>query len=888
MQIPAYLSDMIKICSVLPALIVFAASAENIELTPITKQISLNVGAQKTYSYVSATDFKFNSVRGSVFYMSGKSLDIDHSRFENNSSAKGNGSVVAVQKGTAIVSITDSDFISNKAGKKGGAVSSIGNLTLDNSVFSNNSSELEGGAVFSSGKTLDITNSRFENNFVAVGDDEGAGYAGGALSISKGTANLDNVQFVGNHAKFSGAIFTYSNEHTLNIKNSLFDGNYADGAGAVQAMYTANIENTVFRNNSATNKNSDGGGAVFVGALGKTALDNITFEKNTSATRGGAISTRGADLANNQDARLDILNSVFTDNVAGTTGGALDNYLYSSQQDATATYINNTAFTRNRANDGGAIYNHGELDVGGNASSMRIENSKFINNVAAANGGAIYNASGLTMAGDNMFSGNVAGGRGNDIHNTGTIDIVSGTTTIGGGITGDGTLNLAEAATLNIGTAHISQGSMNLDGNITATLINDKNYGRLYADTMNIGSNTKLKLDVGSTGTYKIFNTAADVEIDAGSMFFAENHGADGIVISTKNALAVSQDMGLSTSAASAIVGLANNTNDSNAGFASLRAQRALAMGDNDYIESETKKAAPIAKPVVHSVATSVQNQILSLTSARMAGGMVGRNGGDSVSTDYGMWAHGLFNKSKFGGAFNGYTRGAAVGFDAIINRDYMIGGGYSYNTTDVHADSRDTDINTNTLFVYGQYKPGPWYVNGTVNYTMSKYDETVQLFGVPFNHKHNVNTLGGQVMTGYDFASGFTPHGGLRYLHVYQDDYNNGVGHVNSGNSDFLSGVAGIKYAFAIDAPYSVKWAPELRAAATYDFVSDDTNATVIIPGAPAYVVYGERLSRMGGEFGIGLTAMYQGLKISLNYDLDLHEDYTSQTGMLKFRYNF
>jgi len=885
MRSPIRLFDMIKICSVLPALIVCAASAENVELTPIKGTVSLGIGANKTYSYVSATGLKLSGNMKSVFYMGGKTLNIDHGIFTNNT-ATATGAVIQARKGTTIVS--DSDFISNSSTKIGGAVyvydgDSI-NLSLNNTTFSNNSSDVEGGAIFSGG-TLNITNSRFENNFVVVGNDETKGYAGGALTIKKGTATLDNVQFVGNHAKSSGAIFTYSNKHTLNIKNSLFDGNYADGAGAVQTMYTANIENTEFRNNSAT---KESGGAIFVGALGNTVLDNVKFDKNTAATRGGAISTRSADAANNQDARLDILNSIFTDNVAGTTGGALDNYLYSSQQDTTAVYINKTTFAGNKASDGGAIYNHGELDAGGSAASMRIENSNFMNNVATVNGGAIYNASGLTLAGDNVFSGNVAGGRGNDIHNIGTIDIESGTTTIGGGITGDGTLTLAGGATLNIGTAHISQGTMNLDGNITATALNDKEYGRMYADTMNIGSNTTLKLNVGGTGTYKIFNAAADIAIDAGDMFLAENHGADGIVISTKNVADISKETGLTTSATSAIVGLANNKNDVNASLASLRAQNALAAGDTDYVESETKKAAPTAKPVVHSVATSVQNQILSLTSARMAGGMIGRSGGDSTNADYGVWAHGLFNKSKFGGAFHGYTRGVAVGFDTLINHDYMIGAGYSYNTTDVHADSRDTDIDSNTLFVYGQYKPGPWYINGVLNYTMSKYDEALQMFDVAFNHKHDVNTFGAQVMTGYDFASGFTPEAGLRYLHVHQDAYNNGVGHVNSGDSDFLTGVAGIKYSFTIDAPYAVKWAPELRAAATYDFVSDNTNATVVIPGAPAYVVYGDRLSRMGGEFGIGLTATYHNLKISLNYDLDLHEDYTSQTGMLKFRYDF
>ena len=106
--------------------------------------------------------------------------------------------------------------------------------------------------------------------------------------------------------------------------------------------------------------------------------------------------------------------------------------------------------------------------------------------------------------------------------------------------------------------------------------------------------------------------------------------------------------------------------------------------------------------------------------------------------------------------------------------------------------------------------------------------------------------------------------------------------------DTDYLTGVAGVKYAFEIESASELKFRPELRAAATYDFMSDAAVATVTAPGNVAYVIDADRLSRFGGEFGIGLTAQYRGLDVSLNYELDLHEDYTSQTGMLKFRYDF
>ena len=158
------------------------------------------------------------------------------------------------------------------------------------------------------------------------------------------------------------------------------------------------------------------------------------------------------------------------------------------------------------------------------------------------------------------------------------------------------------------------------------------------------------------------------------------------------------------------------------------------------------------------------------------------------------------------------------------------------------------------------------------------------------WSNVYDVDSYGAQVMTGYDFATGITTEIGARYLHVAQDGYKDGLDltSVMATETDFLSGVAGMKYAFAIENDWAIQLRPELRAAMTYDFISDDAAATVVMPGVASYQVDSERLSRLGGEFGIGLTATYKGVDVSLMYDLDLHESYTSQTGMIKFRANF
>lgn len=470
-----------------------------------------------------------------------------------------------------------------------------------------------------------------------------------------------------------------------------------------------------------------------------------------------------------------------------------------------------------------------------------------------------------------------------------TINITSGTTVFNSAVLGEaGVLNLAEGATLDIGTSTVDLAELNINGTVLASVLSDRSYGSLNGAIV-AGENGKVQLNVGSVGSYKIFDGQADIDITAGATYDVSQEADGTVVITTKAVEDIAADAGISTQAAGAIAGLANAT-DKNLQKVSLAAQQVLNSGDVAAVERETKKLNPTDKPVAQATAASVQNQVLSLTSGRMAGGVsVGRAGGDAVSKENGFWMQGLFNKSKLADEFNGYTRGFALGADLLIDNKWTIGGGLAVNDSDVRSNTADIDIDSKTVFLYGQYKPNNWFVNATATYSMSEYTENKNPFGVMSGAAYDVESYGVQAMGGYDFAAGITAEAGLRYLHIAQDAYTDDLGFkVKATDTDFLSGVAGLKYAFAIENDWKVRLRPELRAAMTYDFISDDIVATVAMPGVASYKVDVERLSRMGGEFGIGLTALYRGMEVSLMYDLDLHKDYTSQTGMIKFRGQF
>lgn len=851
-----HLADLLKICSVLPALAVMPAfAAVDITEGQVIENQTNNDGANQNAAGLTIT-------YGDSLTTSG----VNNVTFNNNSSVNSGGAMKALN---GFVAGDGWTFTNNHSDKMSGGLyvkipedaESNRNIVLGNgTTFSGNTSVGPGGAlgIESAGTVTIGDNTKFESNSTEAD--------GGAIAIWTDKSNgatsgteltLGRTDFTGNTAaNRGGAIANLNNDkaedktdfyNTVNIASgSTFTGNSAKTGGAIYNLGTMNVDGT-FDGNSTTATRGHGGAIYNAGEMSVAG----TFKNNTAtnaASQGGAIFLY--DQSNTT-----VRDSVFSQNSSGTYGGAISTRIGASAEN----------------------------------SSLTIDGATFTDNTAGVNGGAIYNTVAMTLNGENVFSGNMAGGAANDIHNIGTMTVASGTTTLGGGITGNGALTIADGATLDIGTTTVEQASIDIDGTLNASMLSSDNYGKLLADSITTGENGKLQLTIGSVGTYDIFGGIAheDITIDAGLAYDVINNGADGIEIAIKAVEDIAADTGLSNQGAATIAVLAN-TDDDVLTAISLRAQTELEAGNVDYVEHETAKLNPENKPVAHSISSSVQNQVLSLAAGRMTGGTVGRSGGDLANADYGIWAQGLYNHSKLNGQFKGDTTGISVGADALIDGKYTIGIGYAYNDTDVDSDSRDTKIESNSLFLYGQYKPNNWYVNAALNYTMGNYTETSNPFGVQFESEYDVDSFGGQVMTGYDFASGLTPEIGARYLHISQDAYDVALGHVDGADMDYLTGVAGIRYAFEIESDMELKFRPELRAAATYDFLSDAAVATITAPGSVSYVIDADRLSRFGGEFGIGLAAEWRGLTVSLNYDLDLHEDYTSQTGMLKFRYDF
>ena len=235
----------------------------------------------------------------------------------------------------------------------GGAVHlQSGNLAVYDSSFVGNRTEKSAGAIYTSGGTLDISGSRFEDNCAQLAtyilnkrinrdrrfvDDDGcvrfnytrseidgeldSNVDGGAIRLLNGAqATIESSIFTDNRATYGGAISTSSKADRLVVNGSSFIGNFASGSGGAI-------------------------GGVWTGG-GSTSVSKSSFVKNRAEMYGGAIRAPRN--------RLDISNSTFSENYSDSEGGALH-----AGWGATVT-VTHATFIENRARFVGAAISKGD------------------------------------------------------------------------------------------------------------------------------------------------------------------------------------------------------------------------------------------------------------------------------------------------------------------------------------------------------------------------------------------------------------------------------------------------------------------------------------------------------------------------------------------------
>ena len=723
---------------------------------------------------------------------------------------------------------------------------------------------------------------------------------------AKGILNIENSYFANKTNKSDGGVISSTTPYQkglntaqtreywkklwghdaaniINIKNSTFENNTVDiwSSGAIGVYSDAKIENSKFIKNivkgPATNKDVEGGGAIYFGGWSRADITGTTFESNEAAI-GGAISTTRNDSSGiSGDNYINIASSIFNKNKAVEHGGAI----YSS---FTNNKIANSSFVENSANMGGALaFVTGK---NGQTAVADIISSTFTNNAAESKGGAIYNTGNINFSGNNVFSGNTAGGKANDIHNEGAIN-VAGDLTLDGGISGDGTITFAKGSNLSVKV------------NKTAIANN----------VVNNGATLNMVFDTGFEGEYKLVTGSLDKEFDGynnNALYNIASSKNGTYQISKKTAQEISEAVSATQNEANVIAALTaqSDTGNAKANIIANSVNDALQSGNKAEIAAAKEAAsalAPDVAPVVPQTEVMVAKQVYNAIGTRLSGGINNANQGISsgdMLDDAAVWVQGLYNKSKLNNTSKAYgydadTYGTAFGLEKYVTKATKLGAGYAYNYTDIDGHNRDTDVHTSTLFAYSEYKPNNWFVNGIASYGWSDYSETKHST-VDVKSKYDVNTFGLQAMTGYDFnlpqAFTLTPEAGVRYARIEQDGYVDDAGQsVKSRNSNIWTGVAGAKLSKAFAADNGMIFKPELRLAATYDLKNDKGNTLVTLANGTSYSVQNTSLKRFGVEVGAGVTAdLSDNVELSMGYEGRFRSHYQDHTGLINAKYKF
>jgi hypothetical protein len=185
-----------------------------------------------------------------------------------------------------------------------------------------------GGAIASNG-TLTIANCTLSSS-------SSTSLSGGAIRINAGTANITNSSFLSNSATntaSAGAIYVNVSSGLVNISNSTFAGNVASGTGgAIRNDGTVNIINSTFTSNAAS---GNLGGAISTLGGATTITNSIFFNSFTS--NGGSVYRSGASTT------LAISNSILFNFNSGSecvsvNGGAITDGGYNLSKDASCGF----------------------------------------------------------------------------------------------------------------------------------------------------------------------------------------------------------------------------------------------------------------------------------------------------------------------------------------------------------------------------------------------------------------------------------------------------------------------------------------------------------------------------------------------------------------------
>jgi len=258
---------------------------------------------------------------------------------------------------TTAFTMTGGKIINNQA-EWGGGIYNIGNMTIKNSIVSDNRAERSAGGIAVRRGKLTMEDTIVSGNKCGTNSNGGgvnvweetefsmhggeitnneAGYGGGLYN--DGSSLINNVRISGNNASTSGG--AAYNGGSLSIKNSEASGNRAEFGGGV----FSSEKSSIIISDSAISKNkANWGGGVYIKTAKKSFIENTIISDNKTEQAGGGIYVEENAELNIKDSRIhaneaiagggiatigktEIINTTISGNYANENGGGIVVYL---------------------------------------------------------------------------------------------------------------------------------------------------------------------------------------------------------------------------------------------------------------------------------------------------------------------------------------------------------------------------------------------------------------------------------------------------------------------------------------------------------------------------------------------------------------------------------
>ena len=427
---------------------------------------------------VSGSTFKENGgLYGAGIFVAGSDFTVSDCVFDKNT-AFGKGDMTPNNNNGAAIVVTDtgkditgaitgSNFTNNKAQYGGAIYICEGNIAISNSLFENNSADVEGGAIdidsAINNPVVTVEDSKFVNNTpqaihnskelhlgietftdlqnaidlvdgiltldsdIVMTDDEAAGFVGG-VAINKDIVIDGKGHTIS--AEDLGRIFSIGEGFTVTLTNATLINGKADKGGAIYNDGSLTLSDVKLSDNAADSY----GGAVFNN--GHLVVGNSVFDSNDIVNRGSAsVDYGGAAIYNWYDGVLTVSGSNFTNNIKNYKNGDRLVGAIATIGDAT---ISDSYFVNNAGRWGGAISTSGYLLAGDDVNTLTVSGSTFKENGGLYGAGIFVAGSDFTVS-DCVFDKNTAFGKGDmtpNNNNGAAIEVTDTNKAIAGIITG--------------------------------------------------------------------------------------------------------------------------------------------------------------------------------------------------------------------------------------------------------------------------------------------------------------------------------------------------------------------------------------------------------------------------------------------------------------------